>query len=323
MKVNFNIQNINPSFKSYIKLNQETNLSVATSFYHDLETLKKAVEIIENNFPDGADVLVYAGSNGEEAISILSMFKNPEKYGIYSIDICSEAIEYANRGIYSVHSAAKDGFLVDNNENFSADEQMAKNNFSKVVTKIEEPPFKLNNITDPIYYLRYGEEKCYTEKFYELNPSVRKKIKFVEGDIRDIKTFKTEKPVGGIFFRNALYHLTNNDLSGVFTYGDEPDKETNKLEVLQSLVNDVDEKLAPNGIFVLGNHTQEHLYIADKYTPADNKVPCGDNIELMTVPPHLVAFDRNGHFKKCYEGDIKLSDYMSMKMPLIWQKCSL
>ena len=320
MKINSNYTvNNNIGFNSYNKLNPKTNMSTSTSFYHDLITLKKAVGIIEKNFPKGADILVYAGSNGEEAISVYSLFKNPENYTIYSIDPYRDAIEYAKRGIYSVHRLCDDGFII-NDQAHTEDEIQAGKCLSNCLEEIEKPPFKLNNLTDLIYFLRYDSPAIIWEKFYKLKPAVRNNIKFIEGDIRDINSFKTDKPVGGIFFRNALYHLTNNNLFGVLEYGDKPDMEIDRCKILNELITTVDKKLAVNGIFVMGNHSQEHLYMADNHTPQNEKVPF-KNIYLMTTPPHIEAILKNGHFKKCYEQEIPMPwSSFSIKMPLIWEK---
>jgi len=315
MKINNSYSCVNNvNFRSYNKLNPKTNLSVSTSFYHDLPTLKKAVEIMENNFPKGADILVYAGSNGEEAISIFSLFKNPEKYSIFSIDPFKEAVDYAKRGIFSIHKLADDGFLI--NENSDCENQV-KDCFFKCMQEVEKPPYNLNNYSDIKYRIRWTGFDW--EKFFSLKPNIKENIKFLEGDIKDIESFKNDKPIGGIFFRNALYHLTDNNLMGVLEYGDKPNIEVNRRAILKDLINKIDKKLAPNGIFVMGNHTQEHLYLADNFTPFYNKTTIMGQ-KFMTVPPHIKALMKNGHFKSCFEQEVRMLGDRKIKMPLIWQK---
>lgn len=314
MKITSNYRNAyNINFQSYNKLNPKTGMSASTSFYHDLPTLKKAVEIIENNFPKGADILVYAGSNGEEAISIYSLLKNPEKYSIYSIDPFKEAIDYANRGVYSILRLAEDGFLI--NENYDSEDQL-KDCFLKYMQEIEKPPYNLNNYTDTIYRIRCSGYVM--EKFFSMKQQVKEGIKFLEGDIKDIESFKNDKPVGGIFFRNALYHLTDNNLIGVLQYGEKPNIDVNRRAILKDLINKIDKKLAPNGIFVMGNHTQEHLYLADNHTPFYKRATM-QGIKFMTSPPHIKALIKNGHFKSCFEQDVQVLGNKII-MPLIWQK---
>ena len=315
MKITNNYNNAyHINFQSYNKLNPKTNLSVSTSFYHDLPTMKKSVEIIENNFPKGADILVYAGSNGEEAISIYSLLKNPEKYSIFSIDPFKEAVDYAKRGIFSIHKLADDGFLINKNSDC---ENQVKDCFFKCMQEVEKPPYDLNNYSDIIYRIRWTGFDW--EKFFSLKPNVKESIKFLEGDIKDIESFKNERPIGGIFFRNALYHLTDNNLMGVFEYGDKPNWEVNRSAILKNLINKIDKKLAPDGIFVMGNHTQEHIYLADKYTPFYKRTT-NKGVKFMTNPPHIEALIKNGHFKPCFEQEIKLLGDNTIKMPLIWQK---
>ena len=71
MKINSIIHtNSYINFKSYNMIDNDTRNSLSTNFYHDSEVLEKSVEIIEKEFPNGTNILVYAGSNGEEALSV-------------------------------------------------------------------------------------------------------------------------------------------------------------------------------------------------------------------------------------------------------------
>ena len=65
----------NINFKSYNMIDNNTGNSISTNFYHDSEVLQKAVKIIEKEFPKGTNILVYAGSNGEEALSINTLLE--------------------------------------------------------------------------------------------------------------------------------------------------------------------------------------------------------------------------------------------------------
>lgn len=314
-----------PSFTSYNKLNPKTNLSVSTSFYHDTPTLQKAVSLIEENFPNGTDILVYAGSNGEEAISVDSMLKSPEKYNISSIDPFKEAIDYANRGYYSVHLMDNDGFLINPTlKDVTREQKKLRKNFYNNLEEIQKPKIDLNNMQDSIFKIQWpGIE---TEKFFCLRSQPRKRINFVQGDIKDIKTFPTKTQngkVGAVFFRNALYHITKNDLTGILKYGDAPDMDINKAKILKDLVKNINDKLEIGGIFVLGNHTQEHFYIADKYTSQKNSVvlDAKRNIKLMTYPPHIKALFDIGTFEPVFKEEIKnIYGTASISLPLIWKK---
>ncbi len=326
MKITNNfIYRNSPSFTSYNKLNPKTNLSVSTSFYHDFPALQKAVDIIEKNFPNGTDILIYAGSNGEEAISVDSMLKYPEKYNISSIDPFKEAIDYANRAYYGVHALDDDGFLINTMGKTLTPEQLwLRSNFYKNVEKIPKPKQNLNNMQDEIFNINFPGLEI--QSYYKLKPEVKQRIKFVRGDIRNINSFPVQTEngkVGAVFFRNALYHLTKNDLTGILKYGDKPNMNINKTEILKNLAKDINNKLDIGGIFVMGNHTQEHFYIADKYTPIENTVlfDAKRNIRLMTFPPHIKAFLELGNFEPVFEEAIRdFSGQTSLTLPIIWKK---
>ena len=324
MKVNPITQtNHKTTFTSYNKRSSKTGLSVSTSFYLDFPVLRKAVKIIEERFPSGADILVYAGSNGEEAYSINTLLKNPSRYKINSIDICKESIEYANRGVYGIHPLADDGFLIKEDKT-NADAPFLKKIFYKYFSEINKPDYNIDNLSDVIYNIRLGNEDLFPQKFFVPNAGIKQNIRFLEGDIRDISDFSLDSKqgkAGAVFFRNALYQLTKNDLRGVMEYGDMPDLIFNKEECLADLIDKVYNKLSIGGIFVMGSHLQEHLYIADKSVP-DSKTIVTDaarNIRYMAYPPHIKVLNKNGRFKPLF--DYLIQGFgQNLKLPLIWQK---
>ena len=61
-----------PSFSSLKLKNDENNYS-DTCFYRDADTLDCAATLLEKTFPKGTDILDFASSNGEEAISLYSL----------------------------------------------------------------------------------------------------------------------------------------------------------------------------------------------------------------------------------------------------------
>ncbi len=322
MKLSINaIRPHKPVFKSYNKINSENGLSASTSFYLDIPVLKKSVEIIEKEFPKGSDILIYAGSNGEEALSIKTLMKNPEKYNIFSMDIFKEAIDFAKRGIYGIHPLAEDGFLISEKQN--AEEQKLSNIFHKNFTEIRKPKQNINNLSDFIYDIKFDDKELFSQKFFKPNDSLKRNIEFLEGDILDVSKLhlnSADNKAGAIFFRNALYHITQNDLTGVLQYGLTPNLELNKQQVLDNLIEKVHRKLKIGGIFVLGRHLQEHLYIADKSVPLKDTVPVDNirGIRYMAYPPHIKALSKNGCFKPLYE-DIIHGFGNNIKLPLIWQ----
>ena len=104
MRVDSVNKNLSNTFKS-LKLQNSLNNYSDTSFYRDPKTLFEATKILLEHFPGGCDILDFAGSNGEEAISLYSFLNDKEecKYKIYSYDTSEKAIALAKKGVYTVY----------------------------------------------------------------------------------------------------------------------------------------------------------------------------------------------------------------------------
>ena len=313
------------NFTSYNKLDKKTGLSTSTSFYIDYPALQKSAEIINKTFPQGTNIIVYAGSNGEEALSLNTLLKNKSNYQIYSIDPSSEAIDYAKRGIYAIHPNMHDGFLI-NNDKDKKQEFLSKK-FHKHFTEIPKPKERIDNVTDSIYCLCFGEKEIFPQKYFVPNYSIKNNIHYIKDNINNIKSFNPkshEGKVGAIFFRNAFYQVIKNDLRGVIHYGDKPDLDLNKRQVLNELINDkIYNKLEIGGILVLGNHLQEHLFIADKSIPDKDAILVDSDRNIRYATKHLIidTLNKSGKFKPVYKETIpSLNEDNNCKLPLIWQK---
>ena len=309
----------NINFKSYNMIDNNTGNSISTNFYHDSEVLQKAVKIIEKEFPKGTNILVYAGSNGEEALSINTLLDKHFKYNIYSLDKSSKAIDFAHKGIYAIHPLADDGFLL--NLNAEENKQFLCRIFHKNFLETK-PSFPINNLSDPIYTIRFDNIDLYPQRYFIPKESFKKNVSFIKEDIKDIEAFNNHQKAGAIFFRNSIYQLTDNNLSGVFKHGDRPNLETNKRKIIHELIDKIYNKLEMNGIFILGNHLQEHLYIADRTIPLEDTVLVDDarNIRFMKTHPVIEALKKNGRFKPLFEFLIPGLGNNTLKLPLIWQK---
>ncbi len=307
------------NFKSYNMIDNNTGNSISTNFYHDTEVLQKAVKIIEKEFPRGTNILVYAGSNGEEALSINTLLDKRFKYNIYSIDKSSKAIDFAHKGIYAIHPLADDGFLL--NLNSEENKQFLCRIFHKNFQETK-PSFPINNLSDPIYTIRFDNVDLYPQRYFIPKESFKENVSFIKDDIKDIESFNNHQKAGAIFFRNAIYQLTDNNLSGVFKLGDRPNLATNKRKIILELIDKIYNKLEMKGVFILGNHLQEHLYIADRTIPLEDTVLVDDarNIRFMKTHPVIEALKKNGRFKPLFEFLIPGLGNNTLKLPLIWQK---
>jgi len=313
------------NFKSYNKNNSKTGLPTSTAFYIDYPVLKKSAEIIQKTFPQGTNILVYAGSNGEEALSLNTILNNKNKYNINSIDTCKKAIEYAKNGIYAIHPGMSDGFLIKNNLNKTQKEMYRK--FHKHFKEIPKPKEQIDNVTDVIYCLKFNDEDIFAQKYFIPNNHTKSNIYFVKDDINNIEKFTAKNndgKVGAVFFRNAFYQVIKNDLTGIIQYGDEPNLKLNKLQVLDELINNkIYKKLDIGGILVLGNHLQEHLFIADDSIPVEESILFDPTRNLRYSKKHLLfeVLNKNGNFKPIYKSTVNgLNKENNYRLPLIWQK---
>ncbi|MCQ2739975.1 MAG: hypothetical protein MJ237_07095 [bacterium] len=117
--------------------------------------------------------------------------------------------------------------------------------------------------------------------------------------------------------------VTDNDLNGVLNCYEAPNIDIDKSNIIQMLIDNVDKKLESGGIFVLGDHPQEHIFMADKYTKPENTCLYDKirNIYFITESPVLKAFQKNGNFKPIFYKDIQFPfSELSIRLPLIWQK---
>lgn len=314
----------NDCFVSFTSLKQTAdneNLFIDTAFYRDFPTLTGFAGLLRDEFPDGTDIMDFACSNGEEAISLYSLIndKNDVKYKIYCYDTSDKALDFAKNNIYSVNSESLDYFLINNCKNNKTAEDLKKR-FYVMMQEIEPPEFRLHDEA----FLEYSKSfNVFNEKYFKVKDEYKHNFKFKKGDIRDILNIQPDKQVGAIFFRNALYHLTNNHPFGNIYDRETLDKIwfTNKEEVLQNFADNVYEKLLPGGFLVLGNDIKEHLYQADKFTPKDEIYFDASTKEYIRLKSPLVkALKKDGKFKPVLSSKCYSSEAGDFTVYTIWQK---
>lgn len=235
------------NFKGFNSVSADYQMPMCTSFFRDINTLSLATETIKKNFPDGAAILDYACSDGEEAISILALLDGDDenKYDIIGLDKSSSALIAAARGRYrEAVGYGDEAFLFNTHENVISKNKLE---LKKRFLKIMDETTRTDNRVDG----------------YRVKDAYKNKIKFEsceKGDIFDISKIETEKPVGAIFFRNAFYQLFGKDF--------DPDdrQELNEVKpAIVDLMTEICNKLEPGGIFVSGScykDTQINNYIS-------------------------------------------------------------
>lgn len=303
---------------SGLKASSETPYKhLGTCFYRDLPTLSTATEIIKDIFPEGTDILDFAASNGEEAISLHTMLndKNNVNYPIHCYDISDKAIKLANSNIHTVFSVTPDKFLITESPNKLYRNTSEK--FHELMEETNKPDFEINDAD-------FNElVQDYKVKYYKVKDEYWNNFKFEKGDIQNLSDIMPQKQVGAIFFRNAFYHLTNNHIfENVFEYNVlQKIHNTNRDEVIEEVVSKVYDKLLPGGIFVLGNDEKEHIYQADKFTPIEEFYFDDITDEYIRLKSPLEkALLKDGRFKPVGSSICMTSTMNSFEVNTVWQK---
>ncbi len=312
----------NINFTSLKQTTGNENLFIDTAFYRDLPTLIGFTKLMQEQFPDGADIMDFACSNGEEAISLYSLLndKDAPKYKIHCYDTSDKAIELARNNIYSVnnHNHYDYFLLYSNNDKLKSDVRRC---FNDLMEEISRPDINLNDER----YVEYLKtiSVYFNEKYYKVKDQYKHNFKFEKGDIRNILNIEPDKQVGAVFFRNALYHITNNHV-----FDNVYDKQTidriwntDKYAAIQDVVDKVYEKLLPGGFLVLGNDEKEHIYQADKYTPKEEIFFDERSMEYLRIKsPLLKALKKDGKFVPVCSTKCETSSMGDLTVYTVWQK---
>ena len=325
-----------PAFQGLLYVDTKTQMPLDSWFFRDSETLKAAISEIKTTFPAGAEIWDFACSNGEETISIKSLLDSPQ-YKVIGYDSSISALQLAKKGIYTVFSNWYDSFLLPNT-NTTGDENFFKSKFYEVMEEVFPPEkdCRINNKTDYFNIKKFYLD--FQEKYFSVNPKIRKAIDIRKGDITLIDNYRNQDKVGAIFFRNALYQMTGNDLNETIEqrkfFASRP--VDNKKEIIEELVNKIHSKLELGGIFVLGDHIKDHLFLADrnlpdsevillKNTPFFNiwnkKHVCASGLRLFKESPVKTALEKYGRFIPVGFSKTELDIAMpKIKVPTVWKK---
>lgn len=321
----FNVCNLQANymlnFTSLKSTSEQKHMYLGTAFYRDLYTLLNASKLLKENFPKGTDIMEFAASNGEEAISIHSLVndRNKVKYKIHCYDVSDKAIKLAKSNIHSIFTDTPDEFLINSKFKNPLYEEVSKC-FNELMEEIPEPEIEINDKR----FMRYRlKEKDFNVRYFKVQDKYVDNFKFEKGDIRDILEIMPEKKVGAVFFRNAFYHLTNNHIFESIYDKPTLDKiwHTNKEAVIEDVVSKVYEKLLPGGIFVIGNDEKEHIYQADKYTSHEDFYFDDVTDEYIRLSSPLEkALRKDGRFRPVVTSRCYSSGMGDFKVHTVWQK---
>ena len=200
-----------PAFKGLLYIDPKTKMPLDSWFYRDYATLEAANYEIEKTFPNGAEIWDFACANAEETISEKTLLENP-KYKLIGYDSSTSAIKLAKKGIYTVFSNWYDSFLLPDNTQDSK-ELYLKDKFYNIMEEIEPPETErhINNKADYFNIKKFYHS--FQEKYFQVKPQRRKEIDIRTGNINRIENYRNNDKIGAVFFRNALYQMTGNDIN--------------------------------------------------------------------------------------------------------------
>ncbi len=277
---------------------------IDSSFFRDYDALIKTTETLKENFPNGAQILDYACSDGEEAISLYALLGDErDKFKITGVDLNEDAIELANNGIYSVFGNYLDTFLMPGAQKTQKEEELSKM-FNGIMEPTEKPDEKLNTSPNFLMSIMQAKPEFQKEIFFKLNDDVKNNLEFKTGDIYKLNEENGDKKAGAIFFRNAFYHLLENfDGENIFK-GDTHNAALNELgedsfseeeiqemkmfikkddktleekqKIADEIIDKVYEKLETGGVFVLGDALNDNIFIAPNDISDDDTIKFGD-----------------------------------------------
>ena len=273
-----------PSFQGLLHIDPQTKVPLDSWFFRDINTITTATQEVKKEFPNGTNILDFACSNGEEMISLKALL--PEKeYKLIGYDSSSSALKLARKGLYTIFSHWYDSFLLPQ-ERANGIQQKLKNNFYNIMEEtVPEDKYPLiNNKT--CYFRIKNSIPNFQEKFFKIKASYANDIDIRSGNIMNLDEFRI-KNIGAIFFRNALYQMTGNDLNERIEqrkFLETPN--VNKKELIEKFVDKIHKKLEKGGVFVIGNHIKDHVFLADQNTPEEETIKFF-NTEFFDKDNHL------------------------------------
>ncbi len=328
--VNFNTNYIgkpyfnNVKFTGILHIDKKNGNINDSWFFRDEKILASSADHIKTFFPEGADVLIYGCSVGEENISFKS-FVPESKYRVIGYDTSTDALRIGKRGVYSLFSNWHDSYLMPN-MNYPLAECELANHSKEECIKMQELRRKFHEIMYEVpaseeyrdINNKYGfivmkyQNKNFVEKFYRVRDKFTKQIDLRFGNFINVGQIKKERPVGGIFFRNAIYHLCGNNVNEVLNFNAPVQICHNIDKLMEYAVSCVHKTLDNDGIFVIGNHIKEHLYLADDLADKSKTISFCDtpyfvesnikhqeyrNLKFYKESPLLTALLKDGNFE--------------------------
>jgi hypothetical protein len=263
---------------------------------------------LRENFPKGAGLAEFGcsvGYSGYSMLVALDDINHEKKYKICCYDF-PEVIEKIKHTSYKIEKDQKNESVL-----WNSTEAADKNECNKIF-------YKYFNI-DPNPASKTSNQIFVTPNHDKTNGL----IKFQQGDIREIDKILTPGQNSVILFQNALYHILENYFE--YDSGDYDDDyfESLNLEAAKKLFKKINKMLPENGIFVMGNVGQDHMFLPEYDDNSTLKYVNNERKRVYDSSPVHKALIETGFEPVFYE---KLSDstpygkYKDIYIPSVWKK---
>lgn len=271
-----------------------------SAFFRDADTLEFVKDYLLNvlkkneiNIVDGAC------SSGYETYTLAMLFdKADKKINITGFDIGKQAIADAKKGVFTIkrlkgqyatlldYEGFRDNYLA-----FSSSKELSPQNlkyrqlFNEFFTEI---PYK-----ESFSLTAWLKRKLLPKKFvidietkaFQILPEKSKSCRFVQSDILQLDKIVPKHSADALLFRNALYHLTTKEGPLNFKI---PLPDEQVIPAVKKVVEQVDNAVAPNGLFVIGEHANDHVLTAGK--------TLYDELTKHNFSPVFDSFDGSMHY---------------------------
>lgn len=250
-----------------------------TAFFREPETLEFVKNYIINFLKHKPEINIIDGacSCGYETYTLAMMLdKIGKKVNITGFDLGAQAITDAKNGRFIIKKVKSNNELSNNYKmGYSSydDDYLAFSDISGLTEKqieykkrfaefFDEIPFKEKFAFGKRLYRRLFRSLIpdIATKHFQVKPEKSKMCNFIRGDILKLDEIVPENSADILLFRNALYHLTTIEDE----YAKVPLIDEMIISAVKGVVAQVDKALSKEGLFVIGNHPNDHTLTTGK-----------------------------------------------------------
>ncbi len=249
-----------------------------TAFFRDVDTLEFVKDYLLNVLKKNeVNIIDGACSSGYETYTLAMLFdKAGKKVNITGFDIGKQAIEDAKKGVFTIKNAkGQFGDLLSQCYAGLGDSYLAFPDSKKLSSKdikhvqlfnefFTEIPYKESFSFNNWLKRKFLSDKVVNDietKAFKVLPEKSESCRFVQGDILQLDKIVPKHSADALLFRNALYHLTTKEGSMNYKI---PLSDEQIIPVIKKVAKQVDNAVAPDGLFIIGEHPNDHILTTGK-----------------------------------------------------------